>query len=204
MFTDNLLFLFTYSILLLSIPRRGLLIIQLLTTPEKSTAPSGYKRKLCASESNIHSAWRYKEAVKVGSRTRYEKRQHHCHMDHKQTRYAPFLFFFVMRCITSQEKHTHFCFWWGHCGPSILVVLPCCLRDSVSIGSKVFHCVPNNKSTLEIVSGVFFLQLAREELLSTAGKKRIPRDNLVVRDKSPSTVVCSRHSKPGDTQRDIA
>ncbi|KAH6944763.1 hypothetical protein HPB50_004967 [Hyalomma asiaticum] len=57
----------------------------------------------------------------------------------------------------------------------------------------VYCRVPFCKSRSEKTAGVSFHQFPANEELCAKWQKNISRDNLVINDKSPSTVVCSKH-----------
>ncbi|KAH7965155.1 hypothetical protein HPB49_004544 [Dermacentor silvarum] len=57
----------------------------------------------------------------------------------------------------------------------------------------VYCCVPHSKLQSSRTKGVSFHQLPSDAELVAKWLKNISRENLVVNDKSASTVVCSRH-----------
>lgn len=62
----------------------------------------------------------------------------------------------------------------------------------------VYCCIPFCKSRSGKTPGVSFHQFPSDEELCSKWKKNISRENLIINDKSPSTVVCCRHFLQSD------
>lgn len=64
--------------------------------------------------------------------------------------------------------------------------------------AMVYCCVPLCKSQQGKTPGVSYHQFPSDEELCSKWKKNVSRENLVINDKSASTVVCSKHFTEND------